>query len=350
MARLRLDEVSKSFGATAAVRSVSLTVESGEFLTLLGPSGCGKTTLLRMIAGFIAPDAGDIFFDDRAVTALPANRRNTAMVFQSYALFPHMTVAANITFGLRARGMARRDQAEKLAAALALVDLVGLDRRKPAELSGGQQQRVALARAIVTDPDFLLFDEPLSNLDAKLREKVRLDLRDLQKRLGITAIFVTHDQAEAMSLSDRIAVMEAGEIRQVGDPRAIYRSPATPFVAGFVGTANLVPGVVAERAGSGTLVDTPVGRLRVAGGGAGGGREVLLSWRPEDMVAVGDGAENRIVGTVRHIIFMGGVTEVVVDTAVGPLRAHAFGDAAFGIGQSHAFRIAPERLRLLERA
>jgi iron(III) transport system ATP-binding protein len=259
-----------------------------------------------------------------------------------------MTVAANITFGLRARGMARREQAEKLAAALALVDLVGLDARKPAELSGGQQQRVALARAIVTDPDFLLFDEPLSNLDAKLREKVRLDLRDLQKRLGITAIFVTHDQAEAMSLSDRIAVMEKGEIRQIGDPRAVYRSPATAFVAGFVGTANLIPGVVAEPAGAGTVVDTRLGRLRVAGGGRPGGREVLLSWRPEDMALALEEVENRIVGTVRHIIFMGSVTEIVVDTAVGPLRAHAFGDAAFGIGESLAFRIAPERLRVLE--
>jgi putative spermidine/putrescine transport system ATP-binding protein len=345
--RLRLDRINKRFGSTVAARDISLEVKSGEFLTLLGPSGCGKTTLLRMIAGFIMPDSGEILFGNRNVTQVPANRRNTAMVFQSYALFPHMTVAGNVGFGLRARRVSAPEQAQRIAMALELVDLKGLEHRKPAELSGGQQQRVALARAIVTKPDLLLFDEPLSNLDAKLREKVRLELRELQKRLGITAVFVTHDQAEAMSISDRIAVMELGEIRQVGDPRSIYRWPRTQFVADFVGTANILAGRVVEVCAQGALIETDIGRFRVATNGLQPGAAATLSWRPEDMSPAADGGANCIQGTIRHIIFMGSVTELVIETRCGLLRAHLFGDTSLDEGEQLAFSVAPDRLRVL---
>src|SRR6188508_840651 len=233
MSRLRLERLSRRYGDFLAVDDVSLDVADGEFVTLLGPSGCGKTTTLRMVAGFIAPDGGSIFFDDRRMNDVPPHRRNTAMVFQSYALFPHMTVAENVAFGLRMRKLPMAQRSHRIDQALDMVSLRGLEGRRPGQLSGGQQQRVALARAIVTQPDILLFDEPLSNLDAKLREKVRLEIRELQRRLGITTLYVTHDQAEALAISDRIVVMNGGRIEQVGDPSFIYRSPRTSFVADF---------------------------------------------------------------------------------------------------------------------
>src|SRR5262245_28545938 len=238
-----------------------------------------------MVAGFIEPDSGEIWFDDRRMTDVPPHRRNTAMVFQSYALFPHMSVAQNVAFGLKMRNLPAAEQQARIREALDMVSLRGLEDRRPGQLSGGQQQRVALARAIVTHPDILLFDEPLSNLDAKLREKVRIEIRDLQRRLGITTLYVTHDQAEALAISDRIVVMNGGRIEQIGDPAGIYRAPRSAFVADFLGAANIVDG----RMSDGGIVETRVGRFDIGEAPANAG-PVKLSWRPEDMRIADDGA------------------------------------------------------------
>jgi ABC-type Fe3+/spermidine/putrescine transport system ATPase subunit len=243
VAGVTLRGIRKEFGASVAVEDLDLDVRPGEFLTLLGPSGCGKTTTLNMIAGFVAPDAGRILLDGQDVSRLPPNRRDTAMVFQQYALFPHLTVGQNVGYGLKMRKRPAAEIRSLVADALDRVGLAGREDRPPAQLSGGQQQRVALARAIVVRPKILLFDEPLSNLDLKLREQLRLEIKHLQRELGITSIFVTHDQTEALVMSDRIAVMRAGRIEQLGTPDTIYNDPATSFVAGFVGQSNLVDGV-----------------------------------------------------------------------------------------------------------
>jgi ABC-type Fe3+/spermidine/putrescine transport system ATPase subunit len=237
---LQIAALTKRFGALTAVDAIDLTVAQGEFVTLLGPSGCGKTTTLNMIAGFIAPDAGSIRLGGRAVESLPPFRRDLGLVFQDYALFPHMTVAENVGFGLRMRRVARAEIAQRVTQALDLVQLTGLDDRRPLQLSGGQRQRVALARALVIQPTMLLLDEPLSNLDLKLREEMRVEISALQQRLGIATVFVTHDQGEALTMSDRIAVMRQGRIEQIGSPNDIYERPATRFVASFIGTANLI--------------------------------------------------------------------------------------------------------------
>ena len=238
--------VTKRFGDVAAVRGVSLDVAHGEFLTLLGPSGCGKTTTLNMIAGFLRPDEGQILLGGRRVEHLPPYRRDTAMVFQQYALFPHMTIAENIGFGLQMRKVPKTEIAKRVDRALEIVRLPGLGSRRPAQLSGGQQQRVALARAIVTEPTVLLLDEPLSNLDLKLRESLRLEIKSIQRELGITAIYVTHDQGEALVMSDRIVVMNQGLIEQIGEPTAIYEEPRTAFVAEFIGTSNFLRGQLGQ--------------------------------------------------------------------------------------------------------
>jgi ABC-type Fe3+/spermidine/putrescine transport system ATPase subunit len=243
---LRLERVTKRFGETTAVADLSLEVAPGELLTLLGPSGCGKTTTLRMIAGFESPTSGRILLDDQDLTRLPPQRRGFGMVFQNYALFPHLDVFENVAFGLKGKGTARAEIGRRVEEALALVDLQGYGKRKVQQLSGGQQQRVALARALAPEPRILLLDEPLSNLDAALRERTRAELRTLLERLGITAIFVTHDQEEAFELSDRIAIMQGGMLQQVGTPEALYLSPANPFVATFLGRANFLEGRVVE--------------------------------------------------------------------------------------------------------
>ncbi len=238
--RVELVSVERRYGGNAAVDGVSLTVEPGELVALLGPSGCGKTTSLRIVAGFVPPTAGSVRIADRDVTRLPPYRRDTGMVFQSYALFPHMTVAENIAFGLRRRRVPAAEIESRVQRIVAMLRLEGLERRLPRQLSGGQQQRVAVGRALVINPAVLLLDEPFSNLDAQLRETTRVELRRLQKELGITTLFVTHDQAEAMAIADRVAVMRAGRIEQVGLPEAIYRRPSTRFVASFIGRANLI--------------------------------------------------------------------------------------------------------------
>ncbi|HEV8338229.1 MAG TPA: ABC transporter ATP-binding protein [bacterium] len=310
-AHVRLRRVSKRFGSTLAVDDVSLEVAEGSFTTLLGPSGCGKTTTMRMVAGFHHPDEGEILIRDRAVTGVPAHRRNTAMVFQEYALFPHMTVGENVGYGLRMRRVPRREARRRIGEALDLVGLSGQDRKFPHQLSGGQQQRVALARALVVEPEVLLLDEPLSNLDAKLRVRVRTEIRQLQERLGKTTIYVTHDQEEALAISDQIAVMHAGRLQQVGSPSEIYLHPANRFVADFVGLANFVEGDVVDahhvRVNAAiVVVDRPIGR---------GGRVTLLV-RPEMIRLVPPGSarvENLLRGRVTTMAFLGSLARYWIE-------------------------------------
>ena len=235
-----IQEATKRFGEVIAVNNISVSIEKGEFFTLLGPSGCGKTTLLRMIAGFYQIDSGNIIFGEKIMNDVPAHKRDTGMVFQNYAIFPHMTVSENVAYGLKARKVPKKEIKQRVDDALELVQIAKLRNRKPNELSGGQQQRVALARAFVIEPSVLLMDEPLSNLDAKLRVQMRTVIKKLQRRLGITTIYVTHDQEEALAISDRIAVMKDGNIMQIGIPSEIYKRPQNLFVAGFVGTSNLI--------------------------------------------------------------------------------------------------------------
>ena len=266
---LRLEGVTKRFGAVTALHEAWLKVREGEFVTLLGPSGCGKTTLLNLIAGFLEADAGEIFIGGKLVTTLPVWERDLGMVFQSYALFPHMDVARNVGYGLRARGVAKSEEASRVAEALGLVRLSALADRRPKQLSGGPQQRVALARALVIRPRLLLLDEPFSALDRNLRAEMQLELKEIQHRLGVTTIFVTHDQGEAMSMSDRVAVMSEGRILQLDTPEAIYGRPTHPFVAGFIGDAPRTPAPHRGRPGPGGYRCQPrlSGRPRGAGGG-----------------------------------------------------------------------------------
>jgi putative spermidine/putrescine transport system ATP-binding protein len=262
MTRLSISGLTKRFGELTAVDELSLEIAEGELVSLLGPSGCGKTTTLRSIAGFVQPDAGAILFDGVDITSLAPERRNIGMVFQNYALFPHMTVRGNLYFGLEMRRIGREEMAERIGKVLDIVQLGGLEDRYPRQLSGGQQQRVALARALVIEPSVLLLDEPLANLDAKLREEMRFFIRSLQKRIGITTVYVTHDQAEAMIISDRIVVMFNGRIRQVGDALEIYSQPVSREVADFIGLSNFIDGCVEARTdGDRYLVATPLGKI-----------------------------------------------------------------------------------------
>ena len=316
---ITIREVIKRFGAVTAVDRADIAVADGELFTLLGPSGCGKTTLLRLVAGFYPPDAGEIRFGDRVVSGLAPYERNIGMVFQNYALWPHMTVAANIAYGLKLRKLSRADIAMRLAEGLRKVNLAGLESRYPGQLSGGQQQRVALARALVLNPDILLLDEPLSNLDAKIRVQVRAEIRKLQRELGITTIYVTHDQEEALSLSDRVAVMRDGRVLQVGAPKELYERPRTRFVADFVGTNNLVAGRVAGRTGAELVVDTAVGQLRAVPSGPVGDR-CVLAVRPEN-VAIGEGAAssggNVVRGRVTFAAYLGSALRYDVEAGPG---------------------------------
>jgi iron(III) transport system ATP-binding protein len=295
---------------------LDLAIADGEFFTLLGPSGCGKTTLLRCIAGFLEPDAGAIAMDERRIDALPPHKRDIGMVFQDYAIFPHLTVAENVAFGLKARRLDRAEIRARVPEALRMVRLEALAERLPAALSGGQQQRVGLARAMVIRPKLLLMDEPLSNLDAKLRLELRDDIRDIQRQLGITTIYVTHDQEEAMAVSDRICVMNAGRIQQVAAPFELYHRPATRFVAGFVGAMNFLPGRIA----GGTL---SVGAAACPVGGARDG-EVTVAIRPEDVV-LGRSPEPglRLAARLHKVTFLGREIHCVLESAAGRLLHHA---------------------------
>jgi putative spermidine/putrescine transport system ATP-binding protein len=305
---LALAGIVRRFGAVAALDGVDLAVGGGEVLTLLGPSGSGKTTLLKVVAGFETPDAGTVALGGRDITALGPAKRGIGMVFQNYALFPHLTVAGNIAFPLEMRRLPRAEIAKKVAASLDLVGLAGYGERLPRQLSGGQQQRVALARAVVFDPGLLLLDEPFGALDRKLREQMQLEVRRLQRRLGITTLFVTHDQEEALVLSDRIAVMNRGRIEQIGTPPSIYARPANRFVADFVGESNLFRGRV-ERPGAGSVAVALAegGRLRAAADGHAAGAEIGLVLRPERprRLAPGEAAENRFDGVVTETVYVG---------------------------------------------
>jgi iron(III) transport system ATP-binding protein len=315
---IRIREVVKRFGAVTAVDRADLTVRDGELFTLLGPSGCGKTTLLRLLAGFYQPDAGEIRFGDRVVSGLAPYERNIGMVFQNYALWPHMTVAGNVAYGLKLRKLARGEVERRLREGLAKVNLAGFEARYPGQLSGGQQQRVALARALVLNPDILLLDEPLSNLDAKIRVQVRAEIRRLQQELRITTIYVTHDQEEALSLSDRVAVMRDGRVLQVGAPKELYERPRTRFVADFVGTNNLVPGRVSARALGQLVVETTLGPLRAIEEAVVGER-CVLAIRPEN-VALDSGpspAGNVVRGRVAFVSYLGSTVRYDVETAGG---------------------------------
>src|SRR6187455_2178433 len=277
---ITIEGVARTFGTVRAVDDVSIAVRDGEFFTLLGPSGCGKTTLLRMVAGFCELDQGRILFGEERIDTLPPHRRNTGMVFQNYAVFPNLTVGDNVAYGLRARRVGAPEMRERVARALKLVQLDGYTERWPHQLSGGQLQRVAIARAIVIEPHVLLLDEPLSNLDAKLRVEMRGEIRRLQKLLGTTVLYVTHDQEEALAISDRIAVMRAGRVEQIASPRAIYEAPETPFVASFVGITNLLNGAIKSRNGDEAEVAFADTTMRTNSARGGVGDAVILSLRP----------------------------------------------------------------------
>jgi ABC-type Fe3+/spermidine/putrescine transport system ATPase subunit len=317
--RIQLREVTRRFGGVTAVDAVSLEVADGELFTLLGPSGCGKTTLLRLVAGFSIPDAGEIRFGDRRVDGLPPNERNIGMVFQNYALWPHMTVRGNITYGLRLRRLPSVEIEERLRAGLGKVNLAGLENRYPGQLSGGQQQRVALARALVLNPDILLLDEPLSNLDAKIRVQVRAEIRKLQQELNITTVYVTHDQEEALSLSDRVAVMRDGRVLQTASPKELYERPVSRFVADFVGTNNFLAGVARERTGEWLAVETSLGVVcaRPAIGVRPGDR-CVLAVRPEN-IGLGRAGGNALGGRVVLMSYLGNTLRYDIEVAGGPV-------------------------------
>ncbi len=320
-------------GLARAVDDVSLRIEPGELFFLLGPSGCGKTTLLRMIAGFIEPDSGAILFDGRDITNLPPNKRNTGMVFQSYALWPHMSVEQNVAFGLSVRKVPAEESARRVREALSAVRMEEYAKRKPNQLSGGQQQRVALARALVVRPDVLLLDEPLSNLDAKLRIELRSEIRRICKQAGITGVYVTHDQKEALSMADRVAIMRQGRVIQLGTPRELYARPGSRFVAEFLGETNFIEGQIVEikpggdgAAGVGSTIRTSAGELRAGApvdASLGVGAKVLCSIRPEALHLVEGGAglgapaTNTLRGTIKDSVYLGEMAQHTIELPGG---------------------------------
>ncbi|HEU4448627.1 MAG TPA: ABC transporter ATP-binding protein [Gaiellaceae bacterium] len=329
-ADIRLAAVTKRFDEVTAVDGVSLEIPAGSFFALLGPSGCGKTTTLRMIGGFEEPTAGTVYLGDRDVTGLPPYKRDVNTVFQSYALFPHLSIFENVAFGLRRRGVRGGDLRDRVSEALELVALGGLERRKPQQLSGGQQQRVALARALVNRPRVLLLDEPLGALDLKLRKQMQLELKRIQDEVGITFVHVTHDQEEAMTMADSIAVMHDGKIEQLGTPSELYERPRTAFVAGFLGISNLLAGT-ADGNGTVRLSDGTAVRVPVLGGRSG---EVSIGVRPEK-VRLGGAEENSMAGEIRESAYIGVSTQYVVDTAAGAVVLYVQ-NAQPGVGTARA--------------
>ncbi|UCD74948.1 MAG: ABC transporter ATP-binding protein [Phycisphaerales bacterium] len=320
MTAITLKGLTKRFGATTAVDSVDLSITSGQLFFLLGPSGCGKTTLLRMIAGFIEPTAGSIHFDERNVTGLPPNKRNTGMVFQSYALWPHMTVLDNVAYGLKVRKITAAERSGRVMKALDTVRMGDYVKRKPNELSGGQQQRVALARALVIEPTVLLLDEPLSNLDAKLRLEMRSEIRRICKATGITTVYVTHDQKEALSMADSVAVLREGRTVQIGPPRTLYDRPASRFVADFLGETNFLAAVVAGAEEGMVTLETPAGLLHSTAGVAKTpqGGNVTCSIRPEALSVTESGSgRNCLHGKRLQTTYLGEIAQHLIELADG---------------------------------
>ncbi len=363
MAEVAVKGLTKRFGTeTLAVDDISFTVVEGEFVTLLGPSGCGKTTTLRCIAGLETPDegvisiGGEIFTESSRGICAPPEKRRLGMVFQSYAIWPHMSVAENVAYGLQAQRTARSEVKDRVQKALDLVGLGNLGERNATKLSGGQQQRVALARALVYNPRVLLFDEPLSNLDAKLRERMRLELASMVRKVGITSIYVTHDQAEAMVMSDRIIVMNDGRIQQEGDPHSTYEEPANSFVADFIGIANIMEGVAAEKNGDGGFwVDIPaLGSkllcLRGTDKEISPGSELLVIIRPEYIeFSSGEAGEvNSLKGILSEAVYLGQSWECRVQVKDLSLRVQVRGDASLEPGQSVSLSISPSRCVMLK--
>ncbi len=352
MAGISLQGLTKRFGRTTAVDGVDLEIRDGEFVTLLGPSGCGKTTTLRLLAGFLTPDAGRVLVDGELYSSpeqcLPPERRQMGMVFQSYAVWPHRTVSENVGFGLKIRKRPAAEVRERVGAMLALVGLQGLEPRYAAQLSGGQQQRVALARSLVVEPRILLLDEPLSNLDAKLRERMRVELKQLQRRTGITFVYVTHDQAEAMALSDRIAVFHAGRVHQYAAPREVYERPADKVIADFMGLVNFLEGTVEAggrvRVGSALAVPAPPW--------ASPGDRVWLAVRPEDLYLSAPGgppagAAGHFSGTVRERTYLGNLIDYWIDCAGLPLRVQTHHAVLLEPGARVLVRLDPERCAVI---
>ncbi len=354
--KVALNNIRKRFGPTTVVDGVSFEIGNGEMFFLLGASGCGKTTVLRMIAGFYRPDDGMIRFDEDVVNEVPPNKRNTGMVFQNYALWPHMTVAENVAYGLDVRGVATADRQKRVNEALAIVQMTPYAERSPTQLSGGQQQRVALARALVIRPGILLLDEPLSNLDAKLRLEMRDEIRRIHRETGLTTLYVTHDQKEALSLADRIAVMNAGRIEQIGTPREIYRAPRTRFVAGFIGEMNFIAGRV-ERvepeagrraeapptlAARPVTIRTSMGTLQgSAGNNVVSGQAVICGFRPE-AVRIGATDGNALASTVHDATYLGEIEQLHLKLADGtPVKAQLLNpDRDFRAGESLSFSVS----------
>lgn len=337
---------SKSRKEVVAVEDFSMTIRKGELLTLLGPSGCGKTTVLRMLAGFETPTSGDIYLDETPITNLPPNRRNSAMVFQSYALFPHMDVLQNVSYGLKFRQISEAEKRDRLDQVIEIVGLQGLENRRPSELSGGQQQRVALARALVVQPGLLLFDEPLSNLDAKLRESMRYEIRRVQRSLNITAVYVTHDQTEAMSLSDRIVVMNKGRIEQVGSPKEIYRYPGSRFVADFMGINNLIDGKIVGKSGGRVIFKTADFEIEIEErSNVREAENLCLMIRPEDIELESQG---NLKGEILETLFLGERFEVLIELPHGTLLTARLKAGAYqqdlNPGSQIAVRLLSDRL------
>ncbi|MDR2485570.1 MAG: ABC transporter ATP-binding protein [Treponema sp.] len=352
-----LEGVTKVFKNTkgrpdvVAVHASDFTVNAGELVTLLGPSGCGKTTTLRMIAGFELPSSGKILIGQEDVTMLPPNARDTATVFQSYGLFPHMTVGENVSYGLKLRKIAKPDIDAKVREFLAMVGLSELGERAPGRLSGGQQQRVALARSLIVEPSVLLLDEPLSNLDALLREQMRVEIRRIQKSLGITAVYVTHDRVEAMSLSDRVIVMRDGEIQQIGTPQEIYGDPVSKFVAGFVGKVTFFPAELLEKTGMTwqCRLGNKAVQVRRFAPDIEQGKPALLMARPESLRLAEPGT-GYVDGTVRMNVYLGHSIETFVETPCGEALIQMDDPASkriFSEGTSVSIDFSPDRVRLL---
>jgi iron(III) transport system ATP-binding protein len=352
-----LENLVKTFGPIVAVDNVTLQIKHGEFFTLLGPSGCGKTTTLRMIAGFYTPEKGSIKFNETRMNEVPAEKRNTGMVFQNYAIWPHMTVAKNVAFGLEMRKIPPEEIVQRVKGALDLVELEGLEERTPDQLSGGQQQRVALARALVIEPDVLLLDEPLSNLDAKLRVEMRKEIKSLQRKMGITTIYVTHDQKEALAVSDRLAVMNRGKIEQVGNPLEIYGNPKNRFVANFIGLINLFQGTVEHSRKSSITIKTVEGLELIVNPiqDVKKGTQVLLAVRPEKIEIHPHGfttsTGTTLEGTIEGIEYVGDLSRYNIKTKYQDINADQYSpsiDTFFNLGDNVTLQINRDDINFIE--